>query len=573
MNTDFSKRSLAESEEAPGSHRDNLASRVSRMGLVTVLCLVMSTLAAAQNAPSATPSGPDAQKCAALAELNLENAPGGPALITSARLVEVPASGLEPPFFHPSGYASGAAAQVASKIKQYCDVTGYVAPQNKFELKLPLPGDWNQKFYFYACGGFCGTVIANACNLGLARGYASVTGNGGHDSALGFDGIWAANAPELQEDFGWRSNHVVTLIAKAITTHYYGKPIKYSYMAGNSKGGQAVLLEAQRFPEDFDGLMPSAPVYDYTGRNTIAAAWFARAVSDGHGGSLLDAEAAQAVHKSVLEHCGAQAGVEEELVTDPPSCKWQPEMIACASGSSRPDCLDARQVAAIKHLMAPATNSKGEVLWAYPYIPGTETQWEGWNYFGTPSRGYLPRFANMELPGQYLGYFVDEKIRENVNALSFDFDRDPATLARARRIYDATSVDLRAFKARGGKILMWHGWADGAMPATSSIGYYEGVTKFIGGRMQTEDFFRLFLVPGVHHGGGGPGFTEFDSMTALENWVEKGRAPEKLIAGRLSNGVVERTRPVFPYPVLARYSGKGDPKQAHSFVPVDTSTH
>ena len=515
----------------------------------------------------------DAQSCAALAQLNLEDAPGNPALIISARLVEVRSGGLEAPFFHPSGYVSAAGAQDASKIKQYCDVTGYVAPQNKFELKLPLPGDWNQKFFFYACGGFCGFVIKNACNLGLARGYASATGNGGHDSALGFDGIWAANAPELQEDFGWRSNHVVTLIAKAITTHYYGKPIKYSYIAGNSKGGQAVLMEAQRFPEDFDALMPSAPVYDYTGRNTIAAAWFAKAVSDGHGGSVLNAQAAQAVHKSVLEHCGAQAGVEEGLVTDPPSCKWEPEMVACGSGNSGPNCLNAKQVAAVKRLMAAATNSKGEVLYAYPYIPGTETQWAGWNYFGAPSPAYPPRFANTDLPRQFLRYFVDERMRAKGDALSFDFDRDPATLARARRIYDATSYDLRAFKARGGKMLLWHGWADGAMPATSSIGYYEGVLKLMGGRKQTGDFFRLFLVPGVHHGGGGPGFTEFDALTALENWGAKGQAPEKLIASRSSNGVVERSRPVFAYPVLARYSGKGDPKQADSFVPFDPTAH
>jgi feruloyl esterase len=223
--------------------------------------------------------------------------------------------------------------------------------------------------------------------------------------------------------------------------------------------------------------------------------------------------------------------------------------------------------------MAPATDSKGEVLYAYPYIPGTETQWEGWNYFGAPSPGYPPRFANMELPGQYLKYLADEKIRENVDVLKFDFDRDPPTLVRARKIYDANSLDLHAFKARGGKILMWHGWADGAVMATSSIGYYEGVVKAMGGRKQTEDFFRLFLVPGVHHGGGGPGLTVFDSMTALENWVEQGRPPEKLIASRLSNGVVERSRPVFPYPVLARYSGKGDPKQTDSFVPFDPSQH
>jgi Tannase and feruloyl esterase len=506
--------------------------------------------------------------CAALTDFNLQTLPGGPAIITSAQVVDVAAGGLER--FNQSGYAGGTARD-AGAIHRYCDVTGYVAPQNKFELRLPLAADWNHKFFFYACGGFCGAIVRDASNFGLERGYASATGNGGHDSALGFDGIWAANAPELQEDFGWRSNHVVTLIAKAITTHYYGLPIRYSYMAGNSKGGQAVLMEAQRFPEDFDGLMPSAPVYDYTGRNTIAAAWFAQAFSDSHGGSVLNATVAAVVHKSVLEHCGSQSGVEEGIVTDPTSCKWQAEMIACRSGGSDADCLTPQQAAAVKRLMTPATNSRGEVLYAYPYIPGTETQWAGWNYYGKPSPRYPPRLANLDLPGQHLGYLADETVRHNADALSFDFDRDPATLSRSRRIYDATSFDLRAFKNRGGKILLWHGWADGAVMATSSIGYYEGVSKFMGGRAKTQEFFRLFLVPGVHHGGGGPGFTEFDSFSALENWVEKGQPPDKLIASRLIDGVVERTRPIYPYPVLARYSGKGDPGLADSFVPFDAS--
>ena len=535
---------------------------------LSVLCLIVPTVAAAQDQRSGPPPSPEAQKCAELMHFNLEDVPGGPALITSAQLVDVPAGGLERPFYSPSGYGNSH-GPIATRIHQYCDVAGYVAPQNKFELKLPPASEWNQNLFFTACGGFCGSADGKRCNLALARGYTSVTGNGGHDSALGFDGFWAANAPELQEDFGWRSNHVVTLVAKAIATHYYGKPIKHAYIAGNSKGGQAVLLEAQRFPEDFDGFMPSAPVYDYTGRNTLAAAWYAQAVSDGHGGSVLDSAAAQAIHTSVLEHCGAQAGIDEGLVTDPPSCKWQPEMMACSPGSDGPGCLNARQVAAVKRLMAPATNSKGEVLYAYPYIPGTETQWAGWNYFGAPSSGYPPRSANFDLPGQYLKYFVDEKMRQHGDALSFDFDHDPGSLVRARRIYDATSFDLSAVKARGGKILMWHGWADGAIMATSSIGYYVGVMKLMGGRKQTEDFFRLFLVPGVHHGGGGPGLTEFDALTALENWVEKDQAPEKLIACRSTDNIFERCRPVFPYPVLARYSGKSSAKQADSFVPFD----
>ncbi len=161
--------------------------------------------------------------------------------------------------------------------------------------------------------------------------------------------------------------------------------------------------------------------------------------------------------------------------------------------------------------------------------------------------------------------------RRVISGVTLDFDRDVATLARARRV--ATSFGLRAFKARGGKILLWYGWADGAIPATSSVGYFEGVMKSMGSRKHTEDFFRLFLVPGVHHGGGGPGLTEFDALTALESWVENGQPPEKIIACRTPMGVVDRCRPVFPYPAIARYSGKGDPKLADSFTPFDPVEH
>jgi hypothetical protein len=535
-----------------------------RLGTWALLLAVFPLFAAAQD-PSA---GESSDSCSALTHLDLRDAQGGPAIITSAHAVEVP-GGIKRTDWYPSGYSDGISHR-SSQIRRYCDVTGYVAPQNKFELKLPLPSDWNGNFFFIACGGFCGSVSSNFCDLGLMRGYASATGNGGHESAPGFDGIWAANAPELQEDFGWRSNHVVTLVTKAITAHYYGKPVRRSYIAGNSKGGQAVLMEAQRFPEDFDGYMPSAPVYDYTGRNILAATWFWQAIHDGNGGSVLDAEAAKAVHQSVLQICGAQSGVDEGVVSYPPACKWQPEMAACVEKNG-PNCLNARQVAAVKKLMSPPTNSRGDVVYAYPYIPGTETQWEGWNYYGAARPGTPPRLANADLPGQFERYFVDKKVRNIGDPLQFDFDHEPATFARSRRIYDALSVDLRSVKSRGGKILLWHGWADGAIMATSSIGYYKQVVKFMGGSQETQTFFRLFLVPGVHHGGGGPGFTEFDSFTALENWVERGIAPERLIASRMSNGAVERSRPVYPYPVQARYTGKGDPQKADSFEPVDSS--
>jgi len=533
--------------------------------------LLLPAVAGAQN--SAVDVSSDS--CVALVQLNLTDAPGGPAIVTSARIVDVPGgisrtvsypSGYSPAY--PSGYSDGTSHR-SSEIQQYCEVAGYAAPQNKFELKLPNPRDWNGNFFFYACGGFCGEISPEFLDLGLMRGYASVMGDGGHESARGFDGIWAANAPELQEDFGWRSNHVVTQIAKAITAHYYGRPLRHAYIVGNSKGGQAVLMEAQRFPEDFDGYMPSAPVYDYTGVNIIAASWFWQAINDGHGGSVLNAAAANAVHQSVLRLCGAQAGVDEGVVADPPSCRWQPEMVAFKPGADGPGCLNARQVAAVKKLMSPATNSKGEVVYAYPYVPGTETQWAGELYYGLMRPGRPPRLSKAQLPGQFERYFVDEKMRNIVDPLQFDFDREPATFARSRRVYDALSLDLRAVKNRGGKILLWHGWADGSIMANSSIGYYQGVVKFMGGRKETEDFFRLFLIPGVHHGGLGPGFTEFDSFTALENWVERGIAPDKLIASRMSNGAIERSRPVYPYPIQARYTGKGDARQSEGFEPFN----
>jgi len=517
-------------------------------------------------------SDADVEQCAALVKLDLATVDGGPAVVNEARLVDVSTERLPWPTYPGlSGFVD--ATTTFRPIHRYYDVLGYVAPQNKFELKLPTAADWNHKLFFEACGGFCGTLDGLLCNLGLARGYASVTSNGGHDSASGFDGAWAANAPELQNDFGWRSTHVVALIAKQLTTRYYGQPIAHAYLAGNSKGGQAALMEAQRFPDDFDGLMPSAPVYDYTGRNMIAAAWFAQAIDDGHGGSVLDDAAARAIHESVLVHCGAQAGVDEGLVTDPPTCAWQPEMIACPPDGSNGGCLTPRQVSAVHRLMSPARNSAGRIIWRYPYLPGTETQWVGWNYFGAPSRGIVPRVANLLLPKQFGTYLVDATVRPRVNALTFDFDRDPPTLTRARRIYDATSADLRAFEQRGGKIVLWHGWADGAMSAASSIGYYESVRAVMGGRAQTDAFFRLFLVPGVHHGGGGPGLTEFDTLTALERWVEHGEPPTKLTSSRSLNGVAERSRPVYPYPVLAHYTGHGDPKQAASFEPMDPGRH
>ena len=506
------------------------------------------------------PAGAEAERCQALLRADFGVIPGAPTRVTSARVVDVPPAD---PKMSP---ASGPAVLAASPVKQYCQVLGYVAPQNKFELRLPLPEQWNGKFHLTPCAGFCGAVNGNACALTLARGYASMTGNGGHDSPMSFDGVWAANSPNLQEDFAWRHNHVITVAGKAITTHFYGRPIARSYMSGCSKGGHAVLMEAQRFPDDFDGLLASAPVYDLVGR-VIAGAWWAQAVNGEGQRSILNDEVAKIVAASVSARCGAQAGVDEGVVSDPASCDWRPDTIACsAAGGS--GCLTARQVEAVRRMMAPVVDSKGQVLYKYTDIPGTATEWAFWHYEPSGAPNASP-YANYTLHQQFMRFMADPVVRPAADPLTFDFDKGPQTLARARALYNADSFDLRPFKARGGKLLMWHGLADASIVASSSAGYYEGVERLMGGRMQTQDFFRLFLVPGVHHCGGGPGFARFDALTLLENWVEKGEAPQVMIASRMVDGVTERSRPVYPYPLLARYSGSGDPKDAASFVAQD----
>ena len=518
--------------------------------------------------------GSDAERCRALFAEDFGGLPDAPTRVTSARIVDVPPADPKLPA------TSAASLLAASSVKQYCQVLGYVAPQNKFELRLPLASQWNGKFHLTPCAGFCGAVNGNACNLSLARGYASITGNGGHDSPVGFDGVWAANNPNLQEDFAWRHNHVITVAGKAITSRFYRRPIARAYMSGCSKGGHAVLMEAQRFPDDFDGLLPSAPVYDFVGR-TIAGAWWAQAVNADGRTSVLDDEAARAVHASILARCGAQAGVDEGVVTDPAACDWRPEMAACstaAGGSSAPSvagaaspgsCLSPRQVDAVRRMMSPVVDSKGRVVYPYTDIPGTATEWAFWHYQRGGSDGPALPYANYMVHEQFMKYMAHPTVQPDANPLTFDFDSGPAALGRARALYNADSYDLRAFKARGGKMLMWHGLSDAAILATSSIGYYEGVERLMGGRSQTQDFFRLFLIPGVHHCAGGPGFAQFDALTLLENWVEKGEPPDVMIASRMVDGALERSRPIYPYPLRARYAGQGDPNEASSFVAHD----
>lgn len=541
--------------------------------LLVIAVLVSSALwshgAHAQAAP-----GDERQRCADLATLRMETLPGGPAKIASAALVETP-NGLEA-----TRAPSGITEPVQGKaVTAYCQVKGYVGPQSYFELRLPLPAAWNAKFFFFPCAGFCGSLDGSACNVGLSRGYASLTSNGGHfgipetSPQNSYDAVWAYDSPKIQEDFGYRSNHLVTVAAKKIVEAYYGKRIVHAYASGCSKGGEAVLAEAQRYPDDYDGIIAAAPVLGYTDKIVVHAAWTVQANTDKAGHQIVGEKEFALVHKAVLAACDKLDGVADGLIANPRACPWQPKDIECKPGADTAECLTPLQVAAFDKIYGLAVNSKGEVLFPTGFTKGSEEHLSGYVY--TPDRlkaSFPPAYKSYFMAQQSLRYLTSPDGQVDFahdDPFKFNFDRDPARLARARSIYDSTSVDLKAFKARGGKVLMWHGWSDEGIPTGSSIAYYERVAAVFGGRDKVDGFFRLFLLPGVYHCFGGPGPSRFDPVPALEAWVEKGVAPEVLITSHVENGAVDRTRPVYPYPLTPQYTGTGSSDDARNFRPIN----
>lgn len=521
---------------------------------IQIFMLLTVLFCAAATASAQTP-------CAALRALNLEDLAGAQTRIVSAQVVKVPAQGLTQPSRVMNQQINPQA------VSEYCEVKGYVAPQHQFELRMPVAADWNGKFFFSACAGFCGTVEGTACNAGLAFGYAAATSNGGHYSAPGFDGLWAANDPDAQKDFAYSGTHNVTIAAKAIIKAHYGSGPKRSYAAGCSKGGQAVLMEAVRFPEDYDGIIPVAPVYDYTGTSVIKACWVAQANDNGRGGVLIDDAATDLIHQAVLAACDETDGAKDGVVGDPLSCTWKPADLLCKEGTSDGKCLNAAQVAALTKLYSAPTDKRGKKLFPTGSTPGAEIgEWKAW------MNGFMGgKSINYRVAEQYLRYLTFEKSPGPLayDPLKFNFDRDPPKLKRARSVYDVTNADLRRFKARGGKVLMWHGWADSGIPAYSSIDYYLRVLKLVGSREGTESFFRLFFLPGVTHCGGGDGADQLDALAILDAWVEQGKAPDMITTTKTEKGSVTRTRPVYPYPKVAKYSGSGDVNDPANWKAVD----
>jgi Tannase and feruloyl esterase len=509
--------------------------------------------------------------CEDLVKLTLPNT-----TITSAQLITT--SPFQPPPSPDTGFGSLPSLPI-SGLPPFCRVTGSVKPTSEsdvvFEVWMPVSG-WTGRYQGVGNAVYLGSIQYPLLAASLLRGNAVSSTNAGH---WGFNALWALGRPQLVLDYAL-GFHYMAQASKPIIAAFYGTPAKYSYFTGCSAGGNQSLWEAQRHPEDFDGYLAGCPGISRT-RLNWSHVWNGKAFLNEAGTDIgpggIPQEKWPAVAAAVLDACDALDGLVDGQVTDSRKCKFDPATIQC-QGADNNNCLTAAQVEAIKKYYAGAVNPRtGERI--FPgYLPGVDPLW--FQYLQPVNQ---PRGLGV------INFFKGIVFNDiNYDALKSDFDTDVARgEASVASILNATDPDLRPIKARGGKVIHWHSMQDQNIASGSSIDYYEEVTSFMGGLENTRDFYRFFLAPGMKHCAfgdapnsfnGGPGHLPtgndplHDMQTALEVWVEKGIAPDKIIATKFVNDNVtlgvKRTRPLCPYPEAAAYSGSGSIDDATNFVCV-----
>jgi feruloyl esterase len=482
---------------------------------------------------AATALSLDAATCESLESLSLPDT-----TILSATLV-------------PAGPFTPAATPITQKPQTFqipvdaCRVAGVVKPAVNFEVWMPASG-WNGKFQGVGGGGFAGVISYGAMMTALRRGYATASTDTGHNTP---GGSWAMGHPELIVDFAYRAIHEMTVKSKEVVKAFYGNAPARSYLVGCSTGGRQGLMEAQRFPTDYDGIVAGAPANYWT---HLMAGTIAPAVATLQAEAKLSPGKLTALNKGALAACDAGDGVTDSLINNPLACKFDPGTLAC-SGEETDACLTAPQIDAARKIYADSINPKTKKKIFPGMAPGSEITW-------TALVGERP----FSIPVDFYKYFVFSNPDWDWKTLDFDKDVDKAD-EKFGKLMNATDPDLKDFSKRGGKLLLYHGWNDQLIQPQNTIDYYASVTKKLGLR-ETDDFARLFMVPGMTHCSGGVGPNTFDAVTALEQWVEKGTKPAQIVASHTSNGVVDRTRPLCPYPQVATWDGRGNIDEAASFV-------
>lgn len=525
--------------------------------------IAVALAASAQDKPAAALSAPpsaESQACEKLATLPLSRAK-----VTAAQFVAAGAYSQAPLF---------------KLVPAFCRVAIDSTPASdsdiKIEVWLPTAG-WNGKFQAQGNGGFAGAIDFEEMGISVMQGYATAGTDTGH-AGNPLDASWALNHPEKIADFGYRAIHEMTLAAKATIQTYYSSAPRYSYFAACSNGGRQALMEAQRFPQDYDGIIAGAPAYFWTHLLTDAI-WNAQALAS-EPGSYIPSSKLPAIAKAVNDSCDALDGVADGVLNDPRQCHFDPSMMLCKRDDTDA-CLTAPQVTALKRLYSGAHDSHGNAI--FPgYLPGAETGDNGWAPWITGERAgasLLFMFGN--------GFFANMVFSQpgwNYKEVTIDAARGAADQKMAA-LLNATNPNLSPFRARGGKLIIYHGWNDPAIPAPSTVEYYESAVKAMG-EENFDSFARLYMLPGVQHCGGGPGPEAFGSLAtlhkapdndahhnfllALEAWVENGEAPSQIIASKFPGDdfskPVQMTRPLCPYPTYEKYKGQGDTNDAANFI-------
>jgi hypothetical protein len=512
---------------------------------------------------------PTDDKCAALAGLTLPNA----SIITAKAYAAGTFVGP------PQSFTGADLSAFYRNLPAFCRVVAQARPSSDsnitLEVWMPLKG-WNGRLEGLGNGGFAGMIDTFELGAAVANGYSATANDAGHTGSP-IDAAWAIGHPEKVVDFGHRGVHETARIAKLVAQQFYGSAPKHSYFAGCSDGGREALMEAQRYPEDYDGILAGAPANNWTGLQSMAAADIDALIAP--PGAFIPQSKIPTIAQAVVAACDEIDGVRDGILNDPRQCKFDPASIQCKEGEDTDKCLTPSQIATLKSLYAGLRDAHGQVV--HPgYLPGAEEGPGGWGAWITgpaPVKGYIAFFA--------IGYFSDmvfEKTDWDVK--TFNVDRDlPLARQKTAAALDAVNPDLKAFGSRGGKLILYHGWNDPAIPAVNTVNYYGQVVEKLG-QAGSDSFVRLYMVPGMQHCDGGLGADTFgqsgtwaadpqrNMRTVLENWVEKGATPAVIVATKTApaapgeTGAPVMTRPLCPYPQSAKYKGSGDPNRAENFV-------
>jgi hypothetical protein len=476
------------------------------------------------------------------------------------------------------------AHSVKAENGSQCQIEGNLSPTIGFKVMLPEQ-TWTQRYMQLGCGGLCGSInlsvgAADTCVAVNNNNFVLATTDMGHQGPSSEFGRDA----QKRIDFAYRSVHITSLAAKAIIAKFYGQAAVYSYFNGCSDGGREALMEAQRYPDDFEGIIAGAPAMNFSVQNSMHHGWLATSNEDAQGKAILHTEDMPVLHQAVLDQCDANDGVKDGLITDPRSCKFDPEVVLCKANHTV-GCLSANKVnAARKIYTGPHDPMSGMALALGAPMPGSELSWPG---VFVPAPGKESIFSTMIVEGA-VGTMVYQHNPDQFSLADLKFTQ--ASFDKLKPLYgmySAVDPDLTQFNNNGNKLILWHGWSDPHISPINSVAYYEAVEKHFG-KVLTDQFMKFYLIPGMYHCSGGEGPNSLDLLTPMMEWVEQGKAPDQIITSQYAQGdklnragapepdkeakpaatplvSLDRTRPIYPYPLVASYNGSGSVNDAANF--------